>query len=263
MCVAVLKPKNSKIDDKTMEKCWETNPDGGGFMYVNDNKIIIRKEVDSFEKYISMYRKHERLVDTDFILHFRIATSGLIDVANTHPHKVNDDVYMVHNGVIDRCSVADSEISDTMKFCKFISNLPNNFTGNKSMIELITGYIGTDKMIFLNRNGDIKIVNENKGIWKDGNWYSNGNWDYTRKKWYQRQTELNNRIMENVELHRGGRWDTSEEYGIIENDIDNDGINRCTDCDEVIGKYEDHDYDGRCYSCWRLISETARYYGDF
>ena len=250
MCVAVLKPKDSSIDDKTLEKCWESNPDGGGFMYVNNDKIIIRKELDSFKKYKTLYRKHESLIDTDFILHFRIATSGLIDVANTHPHKVNDDVYMVHNGVIDRCADVNSKISDTMKFCKFISNLPNNFTGNKSMIELITGYIGTDKMIFLNRNGDIKIVNENKGIWKNGNWYSNGNWEYTRTKWYQKSS-----------------WKSSDDYEIItvdENKTDskNDDL-ICIDCDDLIGKYEDHDYDGRCYSCWRLISETARYYGDF
>jgi len=250
MCVAVLKPKDSSIDDKTLEKCWESNPDGGGFMYVNNDKIIIRKELDSFKKYKTLYRKHESLIDTDFILHFRIATSGLVDVANTHPHKVNDDVYMVHNGVIDRCADVNSKISDTMKFCKFISNLPNNFTGNKSMIELITGYIGTDKMIFLNRNGDIKIVNENKGIWKNGNWYSNGNWEYTRTKWYQKSS-----------------WKSSDDYEIITVDENktyskNDDL-ICIDCDDLIGKYEDHDYDGRCYSCWRLISETARYYGDF
>ena len=250
MCVAVLKPKDSSIDDKTLEKCWESNPDGGGFMYVNNDKIIISKEQDSFKKYKTLYRKHESLIDTDFILHFRIATSGLIDLANTHPHKVNNDVYMVHNGVIDRCADVNSKISDTMKFCKFISNLPNNFTGNKSMIELITGYIGTDKMIFLNRNGDIKIVNENKGIWKDGNWYSNGNWDYTRKKWYHKSS-----------------WKSSDDYEIITVDENktyskNDDL-ICIDCDDLIGKYEDHDYDGRCYSCWRLISETSRYYGDF
>ena len=248
MCVAVYKPKQANIDDKTLEKCWDSNPDGGGFMYVNDNKIIIRKELDSFKKYKTMYRKHEKFANTDFILHFRIATSGNVDIANTHPHKVNDDVYMVHNGVINRCSIADSKISDTMKFCKFISNLPNNFTRNKSMIELITGYIGTDKMIFLNRNGDVKIVNENKGIWKDNVWYSNGNWEYTKTKWYQNSV-----------------WKSSEDYETIsvEDKVYSKDALECIDCEMVIGKYEDHDYDGRCYHCWRLMSETARYYGDF
>ena len=93
----------------------------------------------------------------------------------------------------------------------------------------------------------IKIVNENKGIWKNGNWYSNGNWEYTRTKWYSRF---------------GGR--SANDYEIIENKVyEENDVSRCTDCDEVIGKYEDHDYDGRCYSCWRLETETARYYGDF
>ena len=126
--------------------------------------------------------------------------------------------------------------------------MPNNFTGNKSMIELITGYIGTDKMIFLNRNGDVKIVNEKKGIWKDGIWYSNGNWEYTRNKWYQKSV-----------------WKSSEDYEIIsvEDKVYSNDELECIDCEMVIGKYEDHDYDGRCYHCWKLMNETARYYGDF
>ena len=41
------------------------------------------------------------------------------------------------------------------------------------------------------------------------------------------------------------------------------GNSKRIDCEMVIGKYEDHDYDGRCYHCWRLMNETARYYGDF
>ena len=279
MCIIAVKPKGVKITDQIMnvlENCWIWNPDGAGLMTPSANGISISKgfmDWDDLEQYLEVY--NEELSDSQVVFHFRWATHGLTNQENCHPFPITSDIDlltslevdskigMVHNGIIDRCADVNSKISDTMKFCKFISNLPNNFTGNKSMIELITGYIGTDKMIFLNRNGDVKIVNENKGIWKDGNWYSNGNWDYTRKKWYQRQTELNNRIMENVELHRGGRWDTSEEYGIIENEIVNDDIARCTDCDEVIGKYEDHDYDGRCYSCWRLETETARYYGDF
>ena len=250
MCVAILKPKNNTIDDKIIRKCWETNPDGGGLMYVNNGKIIVKKELEDVESFIRKYHESLPFFQSDVILHFRIGTSGLMNLENTHPHKVNENVYMVHNGIIVRCTEVNSKFSDTMKFCKFISNLPSNFTRNKSMIELITGYIGTDKMIFLNRNGDIKIVNENKGIWKDGNWYSNGNWDYTRKKWYHKSS-----------------WKSSDDYEIITVDENktyskNDDL-ICIDCDDLIGKYEDHDYDGRCYSCWRLISETARYYGDF
>jgi len=102
-------------------------------------------------------------------------------------------------------------------------------------------------MIFLNRNGNIKIVNEDKGLWKNGVWYSNDNWSYTRTKWYQ-----------------NSMWQTSKDYDVIEDKVysGSDAL-ECIDCEMVIGKYEDHDYDGRCYACWRLISETARYYGDF
>lgn len=242
MCVAVLKPKNIKISDETLKKCWDANKDGGGFMYSYNDKLIIRKELKSFEKYIKLYRKHEKKINTDFVLHFRIATSGLIDLNNTHPHKVNEDTYLVHNGVIDRCSDANSKTSDTMKFCKFISNLPSNFIHNKSMMELISGYIGTDKMIFLNKHGEIKIVNEKRGAWIDGCWFSNENWNYTKKldSWTNRY------------------WDNWEDTTYTKKHD-----NECSDCDVEIGKYESNDYDGKCYSCWNLMTETNRYYGDF
>ena len=42
MCVAVLKPKDIKISDETLQKCWNANKDGGGFMYANNDKLIIR-----------------------------------------------------------------------------------------------------------------------------------------------------------------------------------------------------------------------------
>ena len=59
MCVAVLKPEKSTIDDKTIRKCWDTNPDGGGLMYVNNGKIIVKKELTDVESFIRKY--HESL----------------------------------------------------------------------------------------------------------------------------------------------------------------------------------------------------------
>jgi hypothetical protein len=41
------------------------------------------------------------------------------------------------------------------------------------IIELVEGRIGYSKLVFLDRHGNHKIMNESKGIWDDGVWYSN------------------------------------------------------------------------------------------
>jgi hypothetical protein len=41
------------------------------------------------------------------------------------------------------------------------------------IIDLIEGRIGYSKLVFLDRHGNHKIMNEHKGTWDDGVWYSN------------------------------------------------------------------------------------------
>ena len=36
-------------------------------------------------------------------------------------------------------------------------------------------------MIFLNRNNEVKIINESLGMWINGNWVSNNHWQETQK----------------------------------------------------------------------------------
>ena len=245
MCVAVLKPEKSTIDDSTIRKCWETNPDGGGLMYVNNGKIIVKKELENVESFIKKYHESLPFFQSDVILHFRIGTSGLMNLENTHPHKVNENVYMVHNGIIDRCTEVNSKFSDTMKFCKFISHLPNDFMKNNSLMELITGYIETDKMIFLDDLGNTRIINESLGKWVNGNWYSNTHWQYTK------QFFSFNGVNYQTKKEQTKKFD-------LEDDVE--AVYFCIDCDSPIGKYECHDYEGYCYSCFQLRLETERYY---
>jgi len=249
MCVAVLKPEKSTIDEKTIRNCWDTNPDGGGFMYVNNGKIIVKKELFDVENFIKKYRENLPYFKSDVILHFRIGTSGLMNLENTHPHKVNENVYMVHNGIIDRCTEINSKFSDTMKFCNFISHLPNDFMKNNSLMELITGYIETDKMVFMDNLGNTRIINESLGKWVNGNWYSNLNWKNTGK--FYTFNGVN---------YLTKKDDTKKYEKEFDLDDESETVCFCIDCDSTIGKYEYHDYEGYCYSCYQLRLESERYY---
>ena len=68
--------------------------------------------------------------------------------------------------------------SDTVRFNEAILRPLVNKWGNLALfqdpvIELIENRIGYSKLVFLDRHGNHKIMNESKGVWDDGVWYSN------------------------------------------------------------------------------------------
>ena len=172
VCIAILKPKDSEISNETLRECWNSNPHGAGFMYAKNNRVIVRKELKHFERFLKQYRKHEKL-GGKMVIHFRIMTHGKLDYKNTHPHQVNDKTWLVHNGVISQHSYKNSKLSDTVKFCKMLAGLPVDFMQSKPTLKLIGGYIDTDKIILMDTSGKTRIINEDEGVWDEGIWYSN------------------------------------------------------------------------------------------
>ena len=176
MCIAILKPKESEIKTDTLRECWDSNPHGAGFMYAKNNRVIVRKELKNFERFLKEYRKHEQ-IGGKMVIHFRIMTHGKLDYKNTHPHQVNKNTWLVHNGVILQHSHKNAKLSDTVKFCKMLAGLPVDFMQSKPTLRLISGYIDTDKIILMDTSGRTQIVNEEQGIWDDGIWYSNQSYE--------------------------------------------------------------------------------------
>jgi len=176
VCIAILKPKESKIKTETLRECWESNPHGAGFMYAKNNRVIVRKELKNFERFLKEYRKHEQ-IGGKMVIHFRIMTHGKLDYKNTHPHRVNNNTWLVHNGVISQHSYKNAKLSDTVKFCKMLAGLPVDFMQSKPTLKLIGGYIDTDKIILMDTSGKTRIINEDQGIWDGGIWYSNQSYE--------------------------------------------------------------------------------------
>lgn len=136
MCIIVYKPIGIDLPDKkTLETCFENNPDGAGFMYRKGREIRIRK---GYMNFLSFYRALRNIrhvnggfKNTDLLLHFRIATHGTIEPGQTHPfpvswnytdlvrEKVTTRQALAHNGVLPAYTpptkVKDL-LSDTMWF---------------------------------------------------------------------------------------------------------------------------------------------------
>ena len=175
MCIAILKTKEGFISDEILENCCNNNPNGAGIAYTKDNKLYIVKGIFDVNEFVKQYHKAEKLADNNMLIHCRISTSGLIDKDNCHPHVVNNNTVLIHNGILDIKVPVNSKKSDTRLYIdKYLADLPEDFIYNKSITNLIEYSIGLDnKFIFLNSKGDYKIINEKSGQWIDGVWYSN------------------------------------------------------------------------------------------
>ncbi|MBK8945352.1 MAG: class II glutamine amidotransferase [Ignavibacteriae bacterium] len=178
MCIIILNTKEH-LTKELLNECWQTNSDGAGIMYAIDGKINIFKELKNFNTFYEYYSTlRKEFKKTKIALHFRIATSGNIDLYNIHPFYVNENLAFMHNGIINILLQKKSKISDTIAFNqKILKQLPQNFLNNHALVELISRYAERSKLLFMNNHGKYWIINEHLGHWdKKGNWYSNYNY---------------------------------------------------------------------------------------
>ena len=181
MCIAILQRR--KIKRKILSNCFDNNPDGAGYMFHDGQELIIKKGFFTFKgfysNYIDDWNKYKKV--SDFILHFRIMTSGLKNSRNCHPHVVQMEkekvkLAFVHNGIID--IETEYVSSDSIAFAKLLKQLPKNFLNNNAIISLIETRIEKSKLIFMDNKGETTIVNEDLGEWEKGNWFSNTSYSY-------------------------------------------------------------------------------------
>jgi hypothetical protein len=173
MCIAIYKPEGKEIERETLERCYDSNPDGAGYMFHKNDKLYVKKGFFSFSEFWQSYRRDRT---KECVIHFRIKTHGQINKDNCHPYLVNDKFAFVHNGVIS--GYTDNNKSDTWLFNEDVIQPFVNKWGNLGLFEdpvkkLIESRIGYSKLIFMDNTGNTKIFNEDKGYWDEGVWYSN------------------------------------------------------------------------------------------
>lgn len=180
MCIAIVKPKGTTISDEYLENCFENNPDGAGVAYSKDNELYIAKGIFNKDMFIKTVRGAEEKADGAILIHCRIGTSGLKDSNNCHPHIVNKNLVMIHNGILHVDVPKDSLVSDTVIFVqKYLTPLKKSFLKDKTLVNLIEMAIGSNnKLCFLDNKGDYTIINESAGDWVDGIWYSNSSYSH-------------------------------------------------------------------------------------
>lgn len=194
MCIIVSKEKGIEMPSKEiLERCFESNPDGAGFMYERNGKVQIRKGFMSFEEFYTNIEKLERicgdLTSIPLVMHFRISTGGKVDKGNCHPYPIVDNdkalrslnystsMGMAHNGIISGYDDPKKVLNDTQMYIKKVVSTfyqyDNNFLKNPKVLEILEDIAGS-KLCFLDNNGDITYVGD--FIEDNGVMYSNSSY---------------------------------------------------------------------------------------
>lgn len=188
MCVIVHQPKGSYLSQNTAKIMWERNPDGAGWAFINDDNEFSTGKAMSFGQFWRGFEQaRSKNRDKDFLVHFRIATSGRIHIENTHPFEVDEHTLMAHNGMLNNIvGYIDkaAEFSDTRVFVRdILPELPKNWLDNKTLVDMVEDYIGGSKLMFLTKNPDLEksvyILNKDQGKDVRKMWWSN---DYYTKR---------------------------------------------------------------------------------
>lgn len=189
MCIAILNTPNVTFPKSLISTCWDNNGDGAGLIYTGGGSLFIHKELNSvdnfYNKYIDVRRRFPK---SKIVLHFRIGTSGGINLDNCHPFSVSKNLAFVHNGIISELNGINPKKSDTNLFNEFVlQHLPADFTANPALMSVIEKYIGSSKLVFLNKDNEATIVNEELGV-EDSKypncWFSNST--YKPSQYYDR-----------------------------------------------------------------------------
>lgn len=206
MCIAILKTKDGNITDEQLRNCFDSNPDGAGIAYSKNGKLFMIKGIFNSDEFVNAYHNAVNEADGAMLIHCRISTSGNVDKLNCHPHVVNDECVMIHNGILSIDVPKDSKVSDTVLYVdKFLKPLPKDFMKDEGIINLITHDIGAgNKFVFLNNKGEYAIANEKAGHWKNGVWFSN----YS----YQSYTWGRSKNFSYGAYGYGSYWDDEDEY---------------------------------------------------
>lgn len=218
MCIAIYQPKNIKINYALFSSCWRVNPDGGGFAVRKDGKIEIHKGFMTLKEFWSGYKKYNG--QYDIALHFRITTHGMTNAENCHPFPVGDGAFL-HNGTIPGYGKTLDGRSDTREFCEdVLSPCLERYPRfgvmpyEKTMLEAC---LDGSKAVLMYPDETV-ILNEIRGLHKNGAWYSNNypfiaetpgkrkkKYKYASKYWNEYESDTYESMM-NYTRPSGFRW---------------------------------------------------------
>lgn len=224
MCIIVISEKKP-LELASFEDFAKFNQDGAGIMVARNGKVHTHVTLDGpkavHAKYLELYRQGDPM-----FLHYRMKTHGAIDLANTHPylvyrHEDGKELWMMHNGVLRMGNAKNPQMSDTWNFIQQrLQSLTKDFPKwfmNEDLVQWLGDFIGNNRFVFLDSDGDYNIVNAQQWSMHDEHCYSNEYaWSAPKKVYvtnpYPKYTPP---VGNQVSARRGADWlwdDDDEQY---------------------------------------------------
>lgn len=170
MCWIATKSQGNPVPFEYMDTAQKKNKDGYGVSWYVDGNIETFKTLDYNE-----FKEHLKTIEDHLmVIHLRNATVGTSTcTTNVHPFIVPTGV-MFHNGTISNLRTTTGTASDTNMLAQTISACKfKKVSDIEPLLKIITGST-INRLVFLNKNGTIDIINKHLGIDdENGNWYSN------------------------------------------------------------------------------------------
>ena len=271
MCVIIAKDKNDRLPTKSeLYNCYRYNPDGAGFMYTLNNRVIIDKGYMTYKEFEKRYnyllRRFDNFKNKALVIHCRIGTAGSNTPQNTHPYPITSDINklhstyirskigIAHNGIISEYnpSIGDNrDINDTQNFiATYLTALYKGyktFYKNDDILDAID-YLTGSKFAILDKDDNLATIGH--FITEDGLKFSNSSYEtryYTYYnhcdtfEWDDSQTTATDDDCELIEHKTSSdifnTYDIPSKYFI---EYDNEilsGYNYCIDDDGRLYKY--------------------------
>lgn len=182
MCLIMFSKNINNIQKDWYKNSKESNKDGLGVMFPQDGRLIVRKAVnDKYQDTLFNAVKKKIKKGVPVAFHQRYGTSGKKDITNVHPFKLlsidegdSIDLYMMHNGIINIKEI--DNLCDTATYVEYVLKpllkKDNDLWRKHEFKVLMDLSIGNSKLLFMDNKGNVEIVGEDKGEWKDKVWLS-------------------------------------------------------------------------------------------
>jgi hypothetical protein len=184
MCLLTYFPEGVQPDLEALIEGARSNRDGYGYAIVvpDEKRIIINKSM-TLRPLLEQFQKDRKIyAEGPALFHCRLGTDGTHGKFNVHPFEINHDprVIMAHNGVFGQARPALTDPrSDTRIVAESFARKFKLRTerGRKRFGRWMGDY---NKVVILtvdpsyDRHG--YIINEDRGIWDKGIWYSNSSY---------------------------------------------------------------------------------------
>jgi hypothetical protein len=158
-------------------------------MYVQDGRLVVSKGM-GFTSFMEAYEAIP--IDMEIGIHFRTRTHGDVNLANTHPYVVLNeldhgvDLLVMHNGIIKVGDNSNKSMSDTWHWIEqyarpLLEDAPHALAkpAMQRALELTTA---DSRLLFLDSAGNFTFLHQEDWVTHQGCWLSNDwflNWGHS------------------------------------------------------------------------------------